>query len=184
MSQNIVRYSKFLSKVLRHKPQSIGLALDANGWANVDELLACAQRAGVHLTRELLERVVAENDKQRFAFDDAHTKIRANQGHSIQVDLQLEPQTPPDILYHGTAQKFLPSIRAEGLKPLNRNQVHLSADAVTATKVGARHGEPVVLMVKAREMFQQSFLFYLSANGVWLTDRVPQEFIEFPIEQE
>ena len=179
MDQTLVRYSKFLSKILRHKPHTIGLRLDANGWVDVDELLAAAQRAHAPLTRELLERVVAENDKQRFAFNADRTKIRANQGHSIRVDLQLPPQTPPDILYHGTAQKFLAAIRTEGLKPRGRNHVHLSSDAMTARKVGARHGEPLVLRVRAGEMHACGFVFFLSVNQVWLTERVPVEWIDF-----
>lgn len=183
MDAQIIRTSKFLSKVLRHKPESIGLTLDAHGWAVVDELLACAARARVLLTRALLERVVAENDKQRFAFNDDRSKIRANQGHSIPVDLQLEPQTPPEILYHGTAQKFLPRIRASGLLPRGRNHAHLSRDTTTAKRVGARHGEPAVLKVNTGEMFKRNFLFYCSANGVWLTERVPPEYIEFPPEE-
>ena len=180
MDVKLVRTSKFLSKVLRHQPQSIGLTLDENGWANVDELLAGAQRKHVPLTRELLEQVVAENDKQRFAFNHDHTKIRANQGHSVQVDLQLEPQAPPEILYHGTAEKYLRGIRAEGIKARNRMHVHLSRDAETATRVGARHGKPVVLLVRAQKMHAAQYAFYLSANGVWLTEQVPPEFIEFP----
>lgn len=180
MDQTLVRCSKFLSKILRHKPHTIGLLLDANGWADVGELLVSAQRANVPLTRELLERVVAENDKQRFAFNADGTKIRANQGHSIRVDLQLPPQTPPDILYHGTARKFLEAIRAEGLKSRGRNHVHLSLDATTARQVGARHGEPLVLRVRAGEMHARDFIFFLSANHVWLTERVPVEWIDFP----
>lgn len=180
MDQTLVRYSKFLSTVLRHKPQRIGLTLDANGWANVDELLACAPRAHVFMTRAELERTVAENDKQRFAFNDDRTKIRASQGHSLRVDLQLAPQAPPAVLYHGTAQKFMASIRQQGLAPRKRNHVHLSRDAETARQVGTRHGEPVILLVHAQAMHAQGFQFFLSANQVWLTERVPVEWIEFP----
>ncbi len=154
--------------------------MDAHGWANVDELLTGAQRAYIHLTREVLEEVVRENDKQRFAFSADGTKIRANQGHSIAVDLQLVPQTPPDILFHGTAKKFLPSIQRDGLKPRQRNHVHLSWNEDTAQRVGARHGEPVVLPVRAGDMHRRGFLFFLSANGVWLTERVPVEYLQIP----
>ncbi len=180
MKSELVRLSKFLSRVLRHSPRSIGLTLDENGWADVEELIACAPRAHVTLTRELLEWVVAENDKQRFSFSPDRAKIRANQGHTVRVDLQLEPQAPPEILYHGTAQKFLKHIRAQGLLPGKRMHVHLSRDAETATRVGARHGAPVVLRILAAEMYARNFIFYCSANGVWLTERVPCEFIEFP----
>ena len=176
----LVATSKFLSLVLRHKPETVGLVLDANGWADVDELLSLANKAGRPLTRELLERVVAENDKQRFAFSDDGRRIRANQGHSVEIDLALEPAEPPEVLYHGTATRFLESIRATGLHAGNRQYVHLSPDEATAIKVGERHGKPVVLVVQSRAMSSLGHSFYFSANGVWLTERVPVEFIEFP----
>lgn len=177
---DLVRTSKFLSLILRHQPDRIGLTLDANGWANVDELIRLANQHGFPLTRPLLERVVAENDKQRFALSDDGQRIRANQGHSLKVDLQLSPSQPPDVLYHGTAARFIDSIRSEGLRAGKRQHVHLSADIATARKVGQRHGKPVVLVVRAAEMAAAGHRFYLSANGVWLTERVPAEFIEFP----
>ncbi|MBX9623145.1 MAG: RNA 2'-phosphotransferase [Gemmataceae bacterium] len=177
---DLVRVSKFLSLVLRHKPHEIGLALDPNGWADVDELIRLANVAGRRLDRPLLERVVAENDKKRFAFSDDGRRIRASQGHSVEVELDLPPVAPPDLLYHGTATRFLPSIRATGLRPGSRQHVHLSADETTAATVGRRHGEPVVLVVRAGEMAAAGFPFYRSVNGVWLTERVPAEFLTFP----
>jgi putative RNA 2'-phosphotransferase len=179
---DLVRVSKFLSLILRHKPEEIGLALDENGWADVAELLRLANQRGHALTRPLLERVVAENDKKRFAFSDDGRHIRASQGHSLTVDLALPAAEPPQVLYHGTASRFLDSIRAGGLHSGSRRHVHLSPDAATATKVGQRHGRPVVLVVRAREMAAAGHQFFLSANGVWLTERVPAEFLVFPQE--
>jgi putative RNA 2'-phosphotransferase len=178
MHPPLVRASKFLSLVLRHDPGKIGLALDAAGWAEVDELIAAAARAGVDLDRETLARVVAENDKQRFALSPDGRRIRANQGHSVTVDLGLEPRTPPELLFHGTASRFVDSIRASGLHAASRAHVHLSADPETARTVGQRHGSPVVLTVAAGRMHRDGRLFFRSANGVWLTDAVPAEYIE------
>jgi putative RNA 2'-phosphotransferase len=180
MAPHLVKLSRFLSLVLRHKPETIGLVLDENGWADVAELLRRADEAGRGLTRPLLDQVVAENDKQRFAFSEDGARIRASQGHSIDVDLDLPPCEPPDVLYHGTASRFVESIRAEGLRPGSRQHVHLSRDDVTATRVGQRHGRPVVLTVRAREMSAAGHRFFVSDNGVWLTERVPVEFILFP----
>jgi len=180
MSSDLVKTSKFLSLVLRHKPEEIGLTLDENGWADVDELLRLVSAGGRQLTRELLERVVAENDKKRFAFSDDGTCIRASQGHSIEIDLALTPSEPPELLYHGTASRFVDSIRETGLHSGDRQHVHLSLDAATATKVGQRHGKPVVLTIRARAMAAAGYQFFFSANGVWLTDRIPPEFIDFP----
>lgn len=180
MADHIVQVSKFLSLILRHKPEEIGLELDDNGWADVDELIRLANSSGRHVTRPLLERVVAENDKKRFAFSDDGKRIRASQGHSVDVDLALTPATPPELLYHGTASRFLESIRAGGLHSGSRQHVHLSLDVATATKVGQRHGRPVVLVVRGREMHVAGHLFFLSANGVWLTEQVPVGYIVFP----
>lgn len=174
------KVSKFLSLVLRHQPGRIGLTLDAQGWADIDALIACAGAHGMALTREEILGVVATSDKQRFALDDTGRRIRANQGHSIAVDLELEPREPPPVLFHGTAEAFIAGIRAEGLKPGRRQHVHLSRDAATATSVGRRHGRPVVLGVAAGRMWSAGFAFYVAANGVWLTDNVPVEFIAFP----
>jgi putative RNA 2'-phosphotransferase len=180
MAADLVRVSKFLSLVLRHKPEEIGLTLDENGWANVEDLIRLANRRGTRLTRPLLEQVVAENDKNRFALTEDGLRIRASQGHSVAVDLALPPVRPPEVLYHGTASRFIDSIRASGLHSANRRHVHLSFDVPTATKVGQRHGKPVVLVVRAGEMAAAGHTFFLSANGVWLTQKVPVEFIDFP----
>ncbi len=180
MQNHLIKISKFLSLVLRHNPSKIGIALDSEGWVAVDELLQASHCANVPLTRELLEQIVEQNDKQRFSFSTDGLKIRANQGHSIPVDLGLESQTPPEILYHGTATRFLSSIEQQGLISKGRNQVHLSPDEQTAIKVGQRHGKPVVLHVLAQKMCEHGLLFYRSANGVWLTDSVPREFLRFP----
>lgn len=180
MAGDLVKLSKFLSLVLRHKPEEIGLALDENGWTEVDDLIRLATARGSRLTRSLLEQVVAENDKKRFAFSEDGQRIRANQGHSIEVDLALVPSEPPELLYHGTASRFIESIRGQGLHSGNRQHVHLSLDIPTATKVGQRHGKPVVLVIRAKEMLAAGHRFYLSANGVWLTECVPVEFISFP----
>jgi len=183
MTQDKIRTSKFLSLVLRHQPDSIGLALDANGWADIDTLIARAGAHGVALTRELIAEIAATSDKQRFALDTAGERIRANQGHSVEIDLGLQPTEPPAILFHGTAATTVSAIRIEGLKPGDRQHVHLSPDAATAIKVGQRHGRPVVLRVFAGKMWGQGSLFFRSANGVWLTFAVPPEFIEFATEQ-
>ena len=180
MSADLVKVSKFLSLVLRHQPEAIGLTLDESGWADVEDLIRRANERGHRLTRPLLERVVAENDKKRFAFSEDGRKIRASQGHSVAVDLALPPAEPPELLYHGTATRFVESIRAKGLHSGSRQHVHLSLDAVTATKVGQRHGKPVILTVRAGAMWAAGHPFFRSANGVWLTERVPVEFIDFP----
>lgn len=180
MADNFVKVSKFLSLVLRHKPEEIGLVLDDNGWADVDELIQLANQRGRRLTRPLLEQVVAANDKQRFAFSSDGRRIRANQGHSIEVDLALPPAEPPEVLYHGTAERFIDSIRSQGLHSASRQHVHLSRDIATATKVGQRHGQPVVLVVRSGAMFAAGHNFMLSANGVWLTELVPVEYLVFP----
>lgn len=177
MDRSLVSLSKFVSLVLRHEPQRIGLTLDSQGWTSVEELLAAAVRHGKPLTREKLDRIVAENEKQRFAFSDDGQRIRARQGHSVDVDLELAPQIPPDILFHGTATRFLESIRATGLEARSRQHVHLSRDEATAVQVGQRHGKPVVLKVRAGQMHTAGHEFYLSENHVWLTARVPPEFL-------
>jgi putative RNA 2'-phosphotransferase len=176
-ARNIV--SKFLSFVLRHKPEAIGLSLDENGWANVDELLVLAAEHGTRFTREELVEVVSTNDKQRFAFNLDGKKIRANQGHSVEVELELTEKEPPAVLYHGTVGRFVEAIRAEGLKKMNRRHVHLSKDRETAEKVGERRGEAVILVVRSGEMFGEGFLFFMSENGVWLTDHVPEKYIDY-----
>jgi putative RNA 2'-phosphotransferase len=170
---DVVRISKRLSYVLRHHPDSVGLTLDPAGWADVDALLAA-----LRLTRAELDHVVATNDKRRFAFDHSGERIRASQGHSRPVDLGYEPRTPPDVLFHGTVERFLPAILAEGLRPGRRHAVHLSADVATARLVGARHGRPVVLRVDAAAMAADGHVFACSDNGVWLVDAVPASYLE------
>ena len=176
--QDKKRISKFLSLVLRHEPETIGLHLDEQGWADVTELLEKSRAKGRAFGLADLEEVVITNDKQRFAFNEDRTRIRANQGHSIEVDLALEPKTPPDILFHGTVARFLDAILSEGLAKMSRQHVHLSADRETAERVGSRRGAPVVLVVKAGEMARQGHVFFLSENGVWLTDIVPVGYIQ------
>jgi putative RNA 2'-phosphotransferase len=173
-----VKVSKYLSKHLRHQPERIGLTLDEAGWVEIDVLIAAATAHGFRFTRDELDHVVAANDKQRFAIDG--TRIRASQGHSIDVDLGLPPATPPPYLYHGTVGRYLDAIRAEGLRPMNRHDVHLSADRETATRVGARRGRPVVLSVDAQAMHRDGHVFHVSANGVWLTQAVPPRYLRFP----
>jgi len=173
------RVSRFLSLVLRHKPGEIGLQLDAQGWADVAELIERAAAKGKIFTAQDLEEIVATNDKQRFAYSEERTKIRASQGHSVEVELQLEETTPPDQLYHGTVEKYLRAIQAQGLRKMNRHHVHMSSDTITAEKVGERRGEAVILTINSGDMSRDGFVFYLSANGVWLTDQVPVKYIIF-----
>jgi putative RNA 2'-phosphotransferase len=172
--------SKFLSLVLRHDPARIGITLDAAGWTEVDALLAACAAHGVAITRGQLAEIVAHSDKQRFALSADGERIRANQGHSVEVALGLAPQAPPARLYHGTVRAALDAIRATGLERRARHHVHLSADRETATKVGARRGAPVILTIRADEMAAAGHTFYRSDNGVWLTDHVPPGFIEGP----
>ncbi len=170
--RDVVRRSKRLSYVLRHAPGSVGLTLDAAGWADVDALLVA-----LGWTRAELQRVVATDDKRRFALDGSGTRIRASQGHSLAVDLGYRPEPPPPVLFHGTAERNLPAIEAEGLRPGRRHAVHLSPDEATARRVGARHGRPVVLRVDAAGLARDGALFTRSANGVWLVDAVPPAFL-------
>lgn len=172
-----VKVSKYLSKHLRHQPERIGLVLDEAGWVEIDELIAACAAHNFRFTRAELDHVVAANDKKRFAVDG--TRIRASQGHSIEVDLGLPPATPPPYLYHGTVDRFLDAIRTEGLRPMNRHAVHLSPDRETATRVGARRGRPVVLPVDAAAMHRDGHTFHVSANGVWLTEAVPPRYLRF-----
>ena len=171
-SRDVVRRSKRLSYVLRHAPGSVGLTLDAAGWADVDALLVA-----LGWTRAELQRVVATDDKRRFALDGSGTRIRASQGHSLAVDLGYRPEPPPPVLFHGTAERNLPAIEAEGLRPGRRHAVHLSPDEATARRVGARHGRPVVLRVDAAGLARDGALFTRSTNGVWLVDAVPPAFL-------
>lgn len=172
MDKNEKTQSKFLSLILRHKPSTIGISLDGNGWAIVSEL---AEKMPIDLG--LLHKIVWEDSKGRYSFNEDRTKIRANQGHSIDVDLGLVVETPPELLYHGTAVKSLPSIREKGLLSGSRQHVHLSPDVETAIAVGRRHGVPAVLTILAGDMNRSRYKFYQSANGVWLTESVPPTYI-------
>lgn len=179
----LVRRSKLLSKVLRHQPQLAGLTLAQGGWVAVDDLLAGLRaHVGVTLTRADLDEIVAKNNKRRFAFDASGTTIRASQGHSVEVDLELEALAPPETLYHGTGAQTVAAIQREGLRKMRRLHVHLSADAVTARTVGARHGSPAVFTVAAGEMARGGATFYRSENGVWLVDAVPPRYLTLVIE--
>jgi len=174
------RISKFLSYVLRHHPDSIGIELDRRGWVDVEKLLQGARQKGVRIALDELRTVVKENDKQRFSFSEDSLKIRANYGHSIVVDLGYSPIEPPGVLYHGTAKRNLKAIRANGLTKGNRQYVHLSPDSDTATSVGRRHGKPIVLKVESRRMHSNRHKFYLSNTGIWLTESVPVEYLIIP----
>ena len=172
-----IQLSKFLSFVLRHKPDEIGLTLSLEGWANIDELVEKANAAGTKFDRADLLSVVASSDKKRFSVSANGLSIRAAQGHSVSVELGLPPQQPPPILYHGTATRFVETILSEGLKPQARQQVHLSSDEATAERVGQRYGKPHIFKVDASGMHAKRFKFYRADNGVWLTDHVPPEFL-------
>jgi putative RNA 2'-phosphotransferase len=173
-----VKISKYLSKHLRHTPDRLGVTLASGGWVTVDELLSACAAHQFPLTRAELEEVVATSDKQRFSFDETKTRIRANQGHSVEIDLQLEPQTPPDVLYHGTGEQSVPLILRSGLLKMSRHHVHLSKDIETARRVGMRHGRPVLFAIDAVAMQQAGFTFYRSDNGVWLVDEVPSQYLQ------
>lgn len=171
--------SKLMSLALRHKPEHLNLKLDENGWVGVEDLIVGMTNKGKEVDRNLLEKIVEENDKQRFAFNEDKSKIRANQGHSIKVDVELKETTPPEFLYHGTVEKFLDPIKKGGLQKMSRQHVHLSENLETATKVGERRGIPIILTVNSGLMHKNGSVFYLSENGVWLTDSVNFEYIKF-----
>ena len=170
------RVGRFISLILRHKPEVIGIKLDPHGWAQVDELIAGVAKTR-YFDREMLEQIVKEDPKQRYSFNLDKTKIRANQGHSIQVDVELEEKIPPDILWHGTGEKYVKSIDQIGLISKKRLYVHLSGDRETAKVVGSRHGKAVIYQVNAKAMKEDGYLFYLSVNGVWLTEKVPVSYL-------
>jgi putative RNA 2'-phosphotransferase len=175
--RQLTRISRYLARHLRHEPQRIGLTLLPGGWVPVDDLLDACRAHQFALTREELEAVVAQNDKQRFAFDETGTHIRANQGHSVEVDLQLEAVQPPTVLFHGTSQRVSAAIEQMGILKMSRHHVHLSEDIETVLRVGARHGVPVVFRVDAARMAADGHRFFRSANGVWLTDHVPALYV-------
>lgn len=171
------RVSKYMSLILRHHPETIGISLDEHGWADVEELIAGIARTN-EFSREILEEIVRTDAKQRYAFNADKTKIRASQGHSIPVDLELKAVEPPEMLWHGTAEKYVASIEQTGLRPGSRRYVHLSRDRETARTVGSRHGRLVIYRVKSGEMYRKGFRFYCSENGVWLTILVPPEYLQ------
>ena len=175
---NFDKLSKFISLILRHKPEAANITLDEHGWADVEELLAGINNTGRKINRDILEEIVATDDKQRYSFNGDRTLIRANQGHSIPVDVELKEQEPPEILYHGTADRFMDSIWKEGLKPMGRLYVHLSKDPETALKVGKRHGKAVILKICSGDMYRDGCKFYLSENQVWLTKKVDAKYFE------
>lgn len=176
-----IRRSKFLSLVLRHQPETAFVTLDSAGWVAVDELLAGCAKARMVFTREELDHMVATNPKRRFEYNEDCTRIRASQGHSVEVDLQYAPEVPPEMLYHGTATRFLDLIKAGGLQKMQRHHVHLADETKTTMQVGSRHGKPVMLIIQAAEMHRAGHVFYHATNGAWLVDHVPAEFIQFPL---
>jgi len=173
---DLTRISKYISLILRHKPEVIGIQLDAHGWADVNALLAGISKK-YPINRDILDEIVRSDEKQRYSFSQDGTKIRANQGHSIPVDVELEQKTPPDVLWHGTGEKYVESINRIGLIPKSRLYVHLSKDYEIAKTVGNRHGKPVVYRVNAKQMAEDGYPFYLSVNGVWLTKEVPVQYL-------
>ncbi len=175
-----MRLSKAMSKALRHRPDRIGLELDAGGWVDVSALVAALSTEGRPVSRAMIDEVVRRNDKKRYSYDPTGTRIRANQGHSVPVDLGLAPTEPPPVLYHGTVARSLPAIFSEGLRPMQRHHVHLSADEKTASRVGARRGTPMVLVVDAASMAADGHLFWRSDNGVWLAESVPPRYLTQP----
>lgn len=177
ISKEDMRISKFISLILRHKPEEIGLKLDEYGYINTSDLIKGLNRKGYKVTISDIERIVAEDNKQRYSFNDDKSKIKANQGHSIAVNLELQAIEPPKVLYHGTATRFSESICKDGIKKQNRQYVHLSADIETAEKVGRRHGELVIFKIDGEQMYKDGYKFFLSENKVWLTDYVPIKYL-------
>ena len=177
-NSRLVKISKYLSKYLRHQPEEIGLKLAPGGWVAVDKLLSACAKYQFPISSAELQEVVETSDKKRFSFDSTGTKIRANQGHSVEVDLQLEPVVPPNVLYHGTGHRAVESILNTGLSKMSRHHVHLSQDTAIARTVGTRHGHSVIFSVDAAAMYQAGYKFYCSANEVWLVDRVPPEYLQ------
>ena len=172
------RLSKFISLVLRHHPEAAYIQLDEHGWADVEQLLAGMKKTGRKINMETLKEIVRTDEKQRYTFNEDMTLIRANQGHSIAVDVGLKEQEPPEFLYHGTAVGFYESIQKQGLRPMSRLYVHLSKDIETAVNVGKRHGKPIVLKIHSGDMCKEGYKFYLSENGVWLTKKVDAKYFE------
>ena len=178
MSDSLTGTSRFISFILRHKPEVIGITPDEHGWADVDDMIAGINQSGKYkIDRDMLDEIVRTDEKQRYSYNEDHTLIRANQGHSIPVDVELEEVEPPEFLYHGTGEKFTASIDKQGLIPKSRLYVHLSPDEETAVKVGRRHGKPVIYLVRAGNMKRDGYAFYRSVNGVWLTKEVPVKYL-------
>lgn len=178
MEEKYVKLSRFVSLILRHKPETIGLTLDNQGYVSIDELLQGINNSGRTINRFILNEIVSSDNKNRYSFNENNTMIRANQGHSIPVNLNLQELTPPEILYHGTVKKYYKSIIENGLIPKDRMYVHLSEDIETAIEVGSRRGKPVLLIVKAREMYNNGYVFYKSKNGIWLISEVDNKYIK------
>ena len=175
---DLVKMGKYLSLILRHKPELINLKIDEHGWVEVDQLLKGINDSGRYISKEMLDIIVNTNNKKRYQYNDDQTKIRANQGHSIKVDVELQEKVPPDVLYHGTAQKYLDKIKKSGIRKMNRLYVHLSKDIQTAINVGKRHGQPIVLVIDTKKMLRDGYKFYYSYNGVWLCDDIAYSYIE------
>lgn len=175
---DFVKMGKYISLILRHKPEIINLKIDEHGWANVDDLLKGINNSGRYISKEMLNMIVETNNKKRYQYNNDHTKIRANQGHSIRVDVELHEKVPPDVLYHGTAQEYLDKIRKSGIRKMKRLYVHLSRDIETAMKVGKRHGQPIILVINTKAMINDGYKFYYSNNGVWLCDDIAYSYIE------
>lgn len=184
--KQLTNLSKFLSFILRHKPETVNLSLDSEGYVNINQLISnINNNSEYHITRSTLDHIVATDSKQRYSYNSTKTKIRANQGHSIPVDLNLTAQIPPEILYHGTSKRFLDSILSDGLKPMSRQYVHLSSDSTTAAMVGKRHGDsPIIFMIKTKPLIDSGYKFYLSENKVWLTDYIPAKYLSIFYEYE
>jgi putative RNA 2'-phosphotransferase len=176
--KDYTKLSKFLSLILRHNPGLIGIQLNEQGWADVEALIYKMNEYGKNIDKEILDKLVEIDNKKRYAFNNDKTKIRASQGHSIIIDLGYSPETPPEFLYHGTASQFVDSILKSGIQKRGRHHVHLSPDIATAVNVGKRHGKPVVFEIKANDMFVHGFVFFISENGVWLTNEVPARFLQ------
>jgi putative RNA 2'-phosphotransferase len=176
--KSLVKISKYLSKHLRHQPERLGLNLETGGWVKIEDLLAALKRNNFPVSREELNEVVEKNDKKRFSFDEKGEKIRANQGHSVEIDLQLEAKTPPETLFHGTNEKSVSAILEHGILKIARHHVHLSSDIETAKKVGSRRGKPLILAVDAEKMHKDGFEFFVSENGVWLVETVPPKYLK------
>ena len=179
ISKEDMKLSKFVSLILRHKPEEINLSLDENGWVEVNKLINGINKKNFNINLDDLKRIVSEDNKQRYSFNSDLTKIRANQGHSIKVNLDLKEVRPPDILYHGSSKKFMKNIIKEGITKQKRQYVHLSLETETASKVGKRHGELIMFILDSKKMYEDGYKFYLSENGVWLTDFVPSKYIKF-----